>query len=111
MILDVIVGAAGQVLGDLTPSVTIRLVQLQDKSVLVLSPLDFLDIWVQVVVPSTYRNTIEDQISSLNSNGPMHITGIPAYGHKMLLMTNLPEIKYNRPQYSARLKSHFKFSY
>jgi len=53
MILDVIVGAAGQMLGDFTPSVTVRLVQLEDKSVLVLCPLDFLDVRVQVVVPST----------------------------------------------------------
>lgn len=52
VVLDVVVGAAWQVLGDLAPSVSIRLVQLKDKSVLVLCPLDFLDIRVQVVVPS-----------------------------------------------------------
>ncbi len=56
MVLDVVVCAAGQMLGDLTPAVSISHVQLQDKIIFLMSPLDFLDAWVQVVVPSIMKN-------------------------------------------------------
>ncbi len=55
MVLDVVVCAAGQMLGDLTPAVSISHVQLQDKIIFLMSPLDFLDAWVQVVVPSKMK--------------------------------------------------------
>ena len=55
VVLDVVVCAAGQMLGDLTPAVSISHVQLQDKTIFLVGPLDFLDAWVQVVVPSKMK--------------------------------------------------------
>ena len=51
MVLNVIISAARQVLRDFTPAVPVDLVQLQNTFVLLLRPLDLLDIWVQMVVP------------------------------------------------------------
>ena len=46
MILDVVVCAAWQVLSDLRPPITIRLMELEDALVLRRRPLDFLNVWV-----------------------------------------------------------------
>ncbi len=56
MVLDVVVCAARKMLSDFTPAVSISHVQLQDKNVFLMGPLDFLDAWVQVVVPSIMKN-------------------------------------------------------
>ena len=53
MVLNVVISAARQVLRDFTPAVPVDLVQLQNTFVLLLRPLDLLDIWVQMVVPPT----------------------------------------------------------
>ena len=59
MVLDGVVGAAGQVLGDLGPPVAELLVQLVDELVLALRPRRLLDVGVQVVMPT--ERQIEDK--------------------------------------------------
>ena len=57
MVLDGVIGAAGQVLGDLGPPVAKLLVQLVDELVLALRPRRLLDVGVQVVMPTDGRQT------------------------------------------------------
>jgi len=51
VVFDVVVRAARQVLSDLTPAISIDLVQLKDSLILLGRPLDFLDVRVQMIVP------------------------------------------------------------
>ena len=43
-------------LSDLGPAIAIRLVQLEDPQVFGGRPLDFLDVWVEMIVPSNANN-------------------------------------------------------
>jgi hypothetical protein len=52
VVLNVVVSAPRQVLGDLRPSVAQFLMSLDDEHIFLLSPLVLLDVRVQVVVPS-----------------------------------------------------------
>ena len=52
MVLDVVVSASAQMLGDLRPSVPVRLMEFKNTLVLCNGPLDFLDVRVEVIVPS-----------------------------------------------------------
>jgi hypothetical protein len=52
MILDVIVSAAGEMLGDLGPAIAVLVVERENLVVLVVRPLVFLYVWVQVIVPA-----------------------------------------------------------
>ena len=52
MVLDVVVSPALEVLGDFRPPVAVDLVALKDFVVFLCGPLELLDVWVQVVVPS-----------------------------------------------------------
>ena len=60
VVLDVVVCAPWQILGDLRPSVTVFLVELKDKQVLLPCPFVFLDVRIQVIVPplSTQENEL-----------------------------------------------------
>ena len=53
MVLDVVICAPRQVLGDLRPPIAIDLMHRQDLLVLSRGPLHLLDIRVQMIVPST----------------------------------------------------------
>ena len=53
MVLNMIICPAFQVLGDLRPAVAVDLMVLEDFVVFFGSPLHLLDVWVQVIVPST----------------------------------------------------------
>ena len=52
MVLNVVISAPRQVLGDLRPSVAQFLMSLDDEHIFLLRPLVLLDVRVQVVVPS-----------------------------------------------------------
>ena len=52
MVLDGVVGPAGQVLGDLRPPVPQTLVGEEQQPLLLVAPLLLLDIRIQMVVPS-----------------------------------------------------------
>jgi hypothetical protein len=58
VVLNVVISAAGEVLGDLGPLVSIYSVILQDERVLFFSPAIFLNLRVQMVVPSTRKYLI-----------------------------------------------------
>ena len=49
--LYLVVGAAGQHLGDVGPLVAHRLVRVEQRLILRAGPLTLVDIWVEVVVP------------------------------------------------------------
>ena len=51
MVLNMVVGSAFEVLGDLRPAIAVDLVILEDLVVLLKSPLHLLDVWVEMVVP------------------------------------------------------------
>lgn len=51
MVLDVVVGATGQVPGYLRPTIAVNRMILQDLDVLCSSPLHLLDTGIQMVVP------------------------------------------------------------
>ena len=51
VVLDMVVGAARQVLGDLAPTVAVDGVQLEDLDVLLGSPLNLFDSRVKMIVP------------------------------------------------------------
>ena len=53
VVLDVVVSATREVFGDLRPLVAIDRVVFQYKTVLFFSPAIFLNLRVQVIVPST----------------------------------------------------------
>ena len=53
MVLNMIICPAFQVLGDLRPAVAVDLMVLEDFVVFFGSPLHLLDVWIQVIVPST----------------------------------------------------------
>ena len=53
VVLDVVICAPRQVLGDLRPPIAIDLMHRQDLLVLSWGPLHLLDIRVQMIVPST----------------------------------------------------------
>lgn len=46
-----IVGSAGEVLGDLGPTVPILIVKNEDHLVFLVGPLVLLDVWVEMIVP------------------------------------------------------------
>lgn len=52
MVLNVVVCAAREVLGDLRPSISICLMELQDALVFGGRPLDLFDVGVEMIVPS-----------------------------------------------------------
>ena len=52
MVLDVIICAAGEVLGDLGPAVTIDFVELKNSLVFLVSPLNLFNVWIEMIVPS-----------------------------------------------------------
>jgi len=52
MILNMVVGSALEVLGNLRPAVAVDLMVLEDLVVLLNSPLHLLDVRVEMVVPS-----------------------------------------------------------
>ena len=52
MVLNVVISAPRQVLGDLRPSVAQFLMSLNDEHIFLLRPLVLLDVRIQVVVPS-----------------------------------------------------------
>lgn len=62
VVLDVVVCAARQVLGDFTPSVTVDSMELQDFDIFLTRPLDFSDSWVQMIVPPIHIKTIRYEL-------------------------------------------------
>lgn len=64
VILDVVVSAAREVLGNLRPTIAVLLVQLKDALVFGSRPLDFLDVGVQMVVPPKLSDRITHTILS-----------------------------------------------
>ena len=52
VILYVVVSASREVLSNLRPTIAVGLMEFKDAKVLLSSPLNLLDIWVQVIVPS-----------------------------------------------------------
>ena len=65
MVLNMVVGSAFEVLGDLRPAVAVDLMVLKDLVVLFESPLHLLDIGVEMVVPSRQG---ESKLVKVNSN-------------------------------------------
>ena len=51
VVLDGVVGAAGEVFGDLSPPVAERLVGQEEDPLLVLAPVLLLDVRIQMIVP------------------------------------------------------------
>lgn len=51
MVLDIVVSATWEELGDLGPLIAELIVELDDLAVLLISPLVLLDVGVEVVVP------------------------------------------------------------
>ena len=58
MVLDGVVRAARQQLGNLGPSVADALVRVQDLRILLRRPGILPDVWVQVVVPSNFTTSL-----------------------------------------------------
>ena len=51
VVLNMVVGAAFQVLCDLRPAVAVDLMVLEDLVILLYGPLHLLNVWVQMIVP------------------------------------------------------------
>jgi len=51
VVLNSVVGAPRQQLGDVRPLVTILLLGFEDDAILLVAPGGLLDVWVEVVVP------------------------------------------------------------
>ena len=58
MILYVVVSASREVLSNFRPTIAVGLMEFKDAKVLLSSPLDLLDIWVQVIVPSETKEKL-----------------------------------------------------
>ena len=52
-----VVSSAFEVLGDLRPAIAVDLMVLKNLVVFLHSPLHFLDVWIEVVVPSKFQFT------------------------------------------------------
>lgn len=52
MVLDGVVSAAREVLGDFCPAVSQALVREEEHPFFLISPVIFADVWVEVIVPS-----------------------------------------------------------
>ena len=56
VVLNVVIRAAGQLLGDLRPTIAKDLVQLKDGLVFMRCPLDFFDVRIEMIVPPKIMN-------------------------------------------------------
>ena len=71
MVLDGVVGAALEDLGDLSPLVVDDPVHEEQDPFFLLTPVDFLDEWIEVVVPSLSALLADSILEVLGNESPL----------------------------------------
>ena len=71
MVLNVVIGAAGEELRDLGPSIAVLEMQIKNFLVLFFRPPVLLDVWVQVVVPPLATLLSNATLEVMSNLGPV----------------------------------------
>ena len=71
MVLDRVVGATLEYLGNLSPLVADDAVHEEEDPLLLLVPIDLLDAWVKVVVPALTALLSHTTVQMLRNQGPL----------------------------------------